>query len=177
MRHKSLSRTDLNILEALQSDGRITNRELARRISLSPSACLARLRALESSGLIAGYQARIALQHVRTIMVVFAEITMQQHAPSAFAHFEAILAAAPEVVEVSRVSGPFDYLLKVAVTDMQEWKELSFAILGEANGVAKLMTLVVMQETKPYVGMPVKASSFSSSEPVPRRGPATLARR
>ena len=54
----------------------------------------------------------------------------------------------PEIVEAVRVSGPYDYLLKVIVSDMHEWKDISQGFLNEDNGVVKLMTLVVMQEIK-----------------------------
>ena len=153
-----LDRTDLKILAVLQSDGRITNQRLAKRVSLSPSACLTRRHLLESSGVILGYRALVALELVRKVMVVYAELTMKHHEPSVFEHFEAILSGTPEIVEASRVSGPFDYLLKVVVTDMEEWKELSLSILNEANGVRKLMTWVVMQEVKPCSAAPINDS-------------------
>ena len=64
---KSLDRTDLKILQALQSEGRLTNQTLAARVALSPSACLARIRQLEASGVISGYHAHVALELVRPV--------------------------------------------------------------------------------------------------------------
>lgn len=159
MTHKDLDRTDLKILDVLQGGARITNQSLAKTVSLSPSACLKRVHTLESSGLIAGYHARLALDRIRQVMVVCAQISMKEHVTSAFEHFESVVCAIPEVVEVLRVSGPSDYLLKVVVSDMQEWKEISQGLLKERNGVDKLMSLIVMEEVKPYVGAPVRASS------------------
>lgn len=148
MTHHVLDRTDLKILEILQRNGRLSNTGLARQVSLSPSACLARLRALEQGGFILGYRALVALEAVREVMVIYAEVTMGKHVSTVFSHFEKALEGIPEIVEAVRVSGPFDYLVKAIVGNMSEWKDISQGFLSEENGVAKLMTLVVMQETK-----------------------------
>ena len=159
MTRHELDRIDLKILEALQRDGRISNNNLAKLVSLSPSACLTRLRTLEASRVIVGYQARIALEAVRDVMEVYAEVTMGQHVSRVFKHFESVLSSIPEIIEVVRVSGPFDYLLKVVVSDMSEWKDISQGFLNEENGVAKLMTLVVMQEIKSSAPVPLRRNT------------------
>ncbi|TAL87254.1 MAG: Lrp/AsnC family transcriptional regulator [Rhodanobacter sp.] len=156
MTRHELDRIDLKILEALQIDGRISNNDLAKIVALSPSACLARLRTLEASRVIVGYQARIALEQVRDVMEVYAEVTMGQHLSTAFRNFENVLLCIPEIVEVVRVSGPFDYLLKVVVSDMNEWKDISQGFLNTENGVVKLMTLVVMQPIKTAAPAPLR---------------------
>lgn len=165
MHHNELDRIDLKILDVLQSNGRITNQKLAELVSLSPSACLKRLHMLESAGLITGYHASVALGQVRPTMEVWAEITMKKHMPSAFKRFEAIISRVPEIVEISRVTGPFDYLLKVIVADMAEWKDISLRMLGEAHGVANLMSIIVMEEVKPFTGVPITSSSSRSNRP------------
>lgn len=158
MSHRELDRIDLKILDALQANGRITNQRLAALVALSPSACLKRLHTLEGLGLITGYHASIALRQVRPTMVLWAEITMMKHFTTVFAHFEAIISRIPEIVEISRVSGPFDYLLKVIVADMAEWKDISLHILDEAHGVAKLMSIIEMEEVKAHAGVPITPS-------------------
>ena len=157
MAHNGLDRVDLKILEILQADGRITNQKLAKLVSLSPSACLIRMRMLESNGLITGYRAQVALEQVRTLMLIHAEVSMKEHTPSVFEHFETVIAQIPEIVEAARISGPFDYWMKVVVTDMEEWKNISLAMLKKTS-VDKLLTHVVMQEVKPYQGVPIRAS-------------------
>jgi len=159
MTRHELDRIDLKILEALQRDGRISNNNLAKLVSLSPSACLARLRTLEASRVIVGYQARIALEQVRDVMEVYAEVTMGQHLSTVFKNFESVLSSIPEVIEVVRVSGPFDYLLKAVVSDMSEWKDISQGFLNTENGVVKLMTLVVMQEIKGPAPAPLRPNT------------------
>ena len=117
----TLDRIDRRILAQLQADGRLTNQALAERVALSPSACLARVRRLEQAGVIEGYHARLDPFRVDVGMVLFAEITLAAHGSDALARFEAAIAAIPQIVEASHVSGDFDYLLKVVVRDLAEW--------------------------------------------------------
>lgn len=158
MNRKELDRTDLRILETIQSNGRITNQNLAKQVMLSPSACHKRLHSMEAHGLITNYRGDIALEKIRPIMIVYAEISMRRHVLEVFERFEKILANTPEIVEASRVSGPFDYMAKIVVTDMQDWKELAVTMLNEEHGVEKVVTQVVMQTVKRYTGMPIQAS-------------------
>jgi DNA-binding Lrp family transcriptional regulator len=158
MSNKEIDRIDLKILDALQSDGRITNQRLAEKVALSPSACLSRLRMLESSGLITGYHARIALEQLRPTLMVYAEVSMKRHVMADFERFDVLLLAIPEIVEASRVSGPFDYLIKAVVTDMVEWQELAVALLNEANGIDRVVTYIVMADVKPFARVPITPS-------------------
>ncbi len=143
-----VDRIDLKILAALQGDGRITNQALSELVGLSPSACLARVRRLEATGLIEGYAARIAVERIRPTVVIFAEVTLTRHHPSDFAAFESYVLSVPQIVEASQVSGAFDYLLKVAVADMRAWRELSDLILNSDLGVAKISSHVMMKPAK-----------------------------
>lgn len=152
-----IDRIDLKILEALQEDGRVTNRQLAEKIALSPSACLARVKQLEASGFITGYHAALVLELIRPIMVVYAQIAMQRHVIDTFAKFDEVLRGVPEVVEAARVSGPFDYLLKIVITDMREWRQLAAELLNERNGVERMVTSILVQEAKPFTGYPLKS--------------------
>jgi len=153
-----LDRIDLKILEALQSDGRITNRDLAEKVALSPSACLARVKQLETTGLITGYHASVDLELIRPAMVVYAQVTMQRHLIDWFDKFDAVLRSVPEVVEAARVSGPYDYILKIVVTDMREFRQLAAQLLTESNGVEKMVTHVLVQEAKPFSGYPLRSN-------------------
>lgn len=92
-------------------------------------------------------------------MEVYAEVTMGQHLSTVFKNFEGVLSRIPEVIEVVRVSGPIDYLLKVMVSDMSEWKDISQGFLNAENGVAKLMTMVVMEEIKAPAPAPLRPNT------------------
>jgi DNA-binding Lrp family transcriptional regulator len=153
---KDLDRTDLKILQTLQAEGRLSNQTLAARVSLSPSACLARVRQLETDGVIAGYHAHILIEEVRPTVIILAEIVLQRHNPQEFARFEAAIRKIPEIVEAAQVSGQFDYLLKVVVPDIKSWRDVAGRLQDSDAGVEKVFTHIVLKEAKAFSGFPLK---------------------
>ena len=153
---KNLDRTDLKILQALQSEGRITNQTLAARVALSPSACLARIRQLEADGVICGYSAHIAVELVRPTLLILAEISLKRHNSKEFERFESTIRSIPEIVEAAQVSGQFDYLLKVLVPDIRAWRELAGRLQDCESGVEKVITHIVLKDAKSFRGFPLK---------------------
>ncbi|MDT9601052.1 Lrp/AsnC family transcriptional regulator [Sphingosinicella rhizophila] len=152
----TLDRLDRRILAALQADGRLTNQALSERVALSPSACLARVRRLEREGFIQGYHARLDPFRVDVGLVLFAEITLKGHSPEELARFDAAIKALPQVVESSHVSGAYDYLLKVVVTDIPEWTRIGEKLTAEEVGADRINTHVLLRKPKIFVGYPVK---------------------
>jgi len=150
-----LDRIDLKILQALQEDGRMTNRDLAEKVALSPSACLARVKHLEAHGVIYGYRASLAVELIRPTIAVYAQIAIRRHNSDAFEKFDAVLDGLPEVVEAARVSGPFDYMMKIVVTDISEWQRLADILLHENNDVEKMVTHFLVNECKRFAGFPL----------------------
>jgi DNA-binding Lrp family transcriptional regulator len=155
---RTLDRIDRRILAELQSNGRLTNQALSERVALSPSACLARVRRLEKLGVIQGYHARIDPFAVNVGLVLFAEITLDDHSPPQLAKFEQVLSSLPRVVEASHVTGSFDYLLKVVVADMDEWTRIAESLAGKGFGVERIVTHVIMNKPKFFTGYPVQIS-------------------
>lgn len=145
-------RTDLKILDVLQQDARITNQALAERVALSPSACLARVRSLETRGLIRAYRAHVAVDRIRSVTVVLAQVTFKQHALDEFTEFDRRILQMPEVVEACRISGAYDYLLRVVVNDVHHWKDIARLLLGGDYGVEKIVSHFLMDEVKPFTG-------------------------
>ena len=123
--HVALDRFDRQIIELLQADGRISNQALAEAVNLSPSPCLRRVRALEEAGVISGYHARVndrALGYGLTALLL---ISMDKHTPERFEHFEARVAALPEVQECLLITGQeADYQLRIAAVDMDDYQRL-----------------------------------------------------
>ncbi len=154
---KTLDRTDLKILNVLQRDARITNQSLASRVALSPSACLNRVRALEAQGLISGYRAQVAVDRIRSATIVLAQVSFKQHELNEFNDFDKRILAMPEVVEAFRVSGAYDYMLRVIVNDVHEWKDIARALLSGNYGVEKIVSHFLMDEVKPFSGYPLAA--------------------
>jgi len=150
-----LDRIDRRILVALQADARLTNQALSERVALSPSACLARVRRLERTGIIQGYHARLDPFTLGVGLVLYADITLEGHSPVELARFEKAIADLPEVVEASHVTGAFDYILKVVVRDMAEWARIAEGLTSAGLGVDRINTHMIMRKTKFFVGYPV----------------------
>lgn len=142
----TLDRYDRQILEILQSDGRISNQALAERVNLSPSPCLRRVRALEAAGLITGYQALVDARRLGYGLTVMLLISMDQHTPERFAHFEARVAALPEVQECLLITGQeADYQLRIAVVDMDDYQRLLLEHITRIEGVSGVHSSFVLR--------------------------------
>jgi len=152
---KDVDRHDLRILNVLQQDSRITNQALAERVALSPSACLRRVRDLEARGLITGYRAQVAVDRIRSATIVLAQVSFKQHALEEFNDFDQRILQMPEVVEAFRISGAYDYMLRVIVSDVHEWKDVARMLLGGGFGVEKIVSHFLMDEVKPFSGYPL----------------------
>jgi len=142
----TLDRYDRQILEILQTDGRINNQDLADRIGLSPSPCLRRVRALEESGLIVGYRALLDARKLGLTLMALVHISMDQHTPERFANFEASVSVLPEVLECLLITGQdADYQLKVAVRDMDHYQTLLLERLTRITGVTGVHSSFVLR--------------------------------
>lgn len=145
---KQLDRIDRKILRELQLDGRVSNVELARRVGLSPTPCLERVRRLESQGYIKGYTAILEPHYLDASLLVFVEIRLTRTSPQIFDDFKAAVVKLPDVLECHLVTGSFDYLLKARVADMVAYRELLGETLLTLPGVSESRTYVVMEEVK-----------------------------
>ncbi len=143
-----LDRTDKRILREMQGNGRISNVELARRVNLSATPCLERVRRLEQAGYIRDYVAVLDPQRMDVGMLVYVEVTLDRTTPDVFDRFKEAIAERPEVQECHMVAGGFDYLLKVRVPDMPAYRTFLGEGLTAAPGVRETHTYVVMEEIK-----------------------------
>jgi Lrp/AsnC family leucine-responsive transcriptional regulator len=142
----TFDRYDRQILEILQSDGRINNQDLADHIGLSPSPCLRRVRALEESGLIVGYRALLDARKLGLSLMALVHISMDQHTPERFANFEASISILPEVLECLLITGQdADYQLKVAVRDMDHYQTLLLEKITRITGVTGVHSSFVLR--------------------------------
>ncbi|WP_072832893.1 leucine-responsive transcriptional regulator Lrp [Vibrio parahaemolyticus] len=145
---KELDRIDRNILNELQKDGRISNVELSKRVGLSPTPCLERVRRLERQGYITGYTALLNPQFLDASLLVFVEITLNRGAPDVFEQFNSAVQKLDDIQECHLVSGDFDYLLKTRESDMGAYRRLLGDTLLRLPGVNDTRTYVVMEEVK-----------------------------
>jgi Lrp/AsnC family transcriptional regulator, leucine-responsive regulatory protein len=117
-------RIDRAIVAELQRDGRIANVDLAEAVSLSPSACLRRVKALEASGIISGYRAEIDRARAGLGLTVFIGLRVEGHSRETSAQVEQALLAIPAVVACYLVSGTDDFMVEVAVPDLAGYEQL-----------------------------------------------------
>jgi Lrp/AsnC family leucine-responsive transcriptional regulator len=143
-----IDRIDRAILAQLQADGRLSNAELARRVNLSPPACLERVRRLERVGLIRGYVALLDPGMLGGGMLVFIEIVLDRTTPEVFERFKEAIATMPEIQECYMVAGGFDYLVKARVRDMAAYRDFLGTTLVALPGVRETHTYAVMEEVK-----------------------------
>ncbi|PZN31231.1 MAG: ArsR family transcriptional regulator [Proteobacteria bacterium] len=116
-----LDEADVRILAALQEDASLDNQELARRVHLSPAPCLRRVRRLREDGVIRQTVALLDPARLGLFVEAYAFVALESHRAVSGQQFERLLRRRPEVVECVRLSGAYDYLLKVVVTSMQAY--------------------------------------------------------
>jgi len=142
-----LDRIDLAILSELQQNGRISNVALAQSINLSPSPCLERVKRLEADGFISGYEAKLNAEKLGVAMSAFIQVTLDRTTADVFDEFKQELVKIPQVAECHMVAGGFDYLVKIRMSDIQEYRKL-LGILVDLPGVAQTHTYMVIEEVK-----------------------------
>lgn len=140
-----LDATDRNILNRLQSDGRMTNAELAERVHLSPSACLRRVHRLEAQGVIAGYAMLVNAEALGLGTTVFVEVTLTGQAEDLLTDFEIAVRDVPAVMECYLMAGDADYLLRVVVADVQDFERIHKEYLSRLPHVARIRSIFAMR--------------------------------
>jgi Lrp/AsnC family leucine-responsive transcriptional regulator len=143
------------ILGALQSDGRISNKQLASRVNLSESACLRRVRSLEESGMIDRYVALLSQAKVGLSGSVFVQIGLHREGESELAAFEGAVKNIPEVMECYLMTGEFDYLLRVVVSGMADFERLHRDSLTRLPGVARVNSSVTIRTVQKKTELPL----------------------
>jgi Lrp/AsnC family leucine-responsive transcriptional regulator len=145
---KYIDKIDTNILYELQKEGRLSNVELSKRVGLSPTPCLERVRRLEKNGYIIGYNANLNAKLLGASLLVFVEISLDKTCDDVFEKFNQAVIDLPEIQECHLVSGDFDYLLKARVSDMSAYRKLLSETILKLPCVSNTHTYVVMEEVK-----------------------------
>lgn len=153
----SLDRTDLLLLAELQRAGRQTNAELAERVNLSPSACLRRVQRLEREGVIAGYRALLEPERIDLGLQAFVRVQLDHHDSAAIAAFAERVNSWEEVVACHALTGDMDYLLHVAVRDLEHFSGFLLDRLLAQAGVDDVNSSFVLRTVKVDRGLPLPA--------------------
>lgn len=150
-----LDATDLRILAELQQDGALTNVELARRVHLSPSPCLARVKALEANGVIERYVALASAKALGLGLNVFISISLKEQSKAALAEFEARIQEHDEVMECYLMTGDSDYLIRVAVADMGALERFILEQLTPIPGIEKIRSSFALKQVRYKTALPL----------------------
>lgn len=150
-----LDATDVRILRELQGDGRISNVQLAERVNLSPSPCLARVRALEKAGVIDRYVAILDPEVVGLPISVFIRIALEKQQEANLERFEATVRDYPNVMECYLMSGDSDYLIRVVVKDITELQDFIVQKLTKIEGVANIQSSFALKQVKYKTALPL----------------------
>ncbi len=145
---EALDRTDRQILAHLQHNARLSNKELAAKVGLSPSSCLARVRRLEASGVIRGYHADVAMEAFGVTLQAMVAVRLEKHVRQAITAFERHLGTLPEVLAWHHVAGANDYLVHVAVRDAAHLREFVLSAFAGRTEVSHLETNLIFSHRR-----------------------------
>jgi DNA-binding Lrp family transcriptional regulator len=151
-----LDRYERAILTTLQSHGRISNRDLAQKVGLSPSPCWRRLRELEERGIIRGYSALLDTEQLGFTLRAFAHISLENHHPETVAQFDDAVSGWPEILECYMTSGDYDYMLKIVVTDMDAFETFLTTRLLQVPAIRAVNTSFVLRPKKYTTALPLE---------------------
>lgn len=152
-----LDTIDLRILDALQRDGALSNVALAKRVHLSPSPCLARVKALEAGGVIDRYVAIANAAALGLGLTVFISISLRSQNKAALAEFEQRIAEHEEVMECYLMTGDSDYLIRVAVADMAALEKFILEQLTPIPGIDKIRSSFALKQVRYKTALPLPA--------------------
>ncbi len=167
MRHKfqhmTFDKIDHAILDTLQSDGRISNNDLANLVGLSASACLRRVKSLEANGVIDGYVALVPQNAAGLPDNVFVQITVEKQTKEKLAEFEIRVKKCPQIMECYLMSGDADYLLRVVVSDASDYERLHMDVLTALPGVSQIKSNFSLRTVTKKNSIPFRNSVLTLS--------------
>jgi Lrp/AsnC family transcriptional regulator, leucine-responsive regulatory protein len=143
-----LDKIDQRILTRLQEDGRLSIAQLARELHISVTPCVERVRRLEQHGHIVGYRAELSPTHLGQNLLAYVQVALDRTTPEVFERFRTAMEVLDFVQECHMVAGGFDYLLKLRVRDMKEYRSVLSNDIACIRGVQQTHTYFVMEEVK-----------------------------
>lgn len=146
---------DVQLLRLLQEDGRMTNAELARRVSLSPPSVLQRVKKLEDKGLIRDYAAVLDPERLGFSLTVVAMVSLALHQDQPIQNFRKKVTEFPEVLECLHVSGDYDFMLKIVARDVHDYERFVSERLSAIKGIGKIHSCFVLGVNKSTTALPI----------------------
>jgi Lrp/AsnC family leucine-responsive transcriptional regulator len=151
----ALTAADAKILELLQQNARLSNITLAKRVALSPSACLRRVRALEERGLIRHYVTLLDSQQLGLGVSVFMQVSLEKKDQVSLKRFERLMTERPEVMECYLMTGDSDYLLRVVVPNVAAFERFLMEYVTKIPGIAMIKSSFTLKQVKYTTSLPL----------------------
>ncbi len=155
----NIDSVDLKILEQLQEDSSLTNVELAKRVHLSPSPCLMRVKALEKAGVIKQYVALSDPKLLGLGLNVFISISLKEQSKNALSDFEESIIKHDEVMECYLMTGDSDYLIRVVVADIAALERFILERLTPITGIEKIRSSFALKQVRYKTALPLQSIS------------------
>lgn len=150
-----IDEADRRILTALQSDGRLSNADLAEATGMSTSPCWRRTRRLEEEGYIQGYRAMIDRKRLGMGVLVFVSVQIDTHSVEEASAFERAVVDYPQIVSCHSIGGGADFLLQVVCSDLDDYADFSMEHLRRMPGIKAMTSSFALKEIKPFQGWPI----------------------
>ena len=147
---------DIKILNLLQENAKLTNVELSAKVNLSPSPCLARVRALEQAGVISQYVTLLDPLKIGLGLSVFIQIVLERQVDRNLDDFQSKIASYPEVMECYLMTGDFDYLIRVVVPDMAALERFILDKLTKIPGLSNIKSSFALKRVKYKTALPLQ---------------------
>ena len=164
----SVDKFDLAILKVLQDDARSSLQAISEHVGLSSTPCWARIKRMESEGVIQGYTVRVDPQAIGLSETVIVQVTLESHTDETLYDFGKILEQIPEVMEAYLVSGDYDYYIRIAVKDTRDYERLLRERLYRIPGIRQSKSSFVLRTLKESV-IPLLASPSAGLAEEPRK--------
>lgn len=149
-----LDQTDLKLLELLQQSGKLTTKEIAKEVHLSPTPVYERIRRLEREGVIKKYVALVEAEKIGKGLIVFCDITLKEHSKEIGHQFVQDILSSKYVCECYNISGDYDFRLKVMVRDMKHYQDFVLNDLGSIKNIGSAHSTFVMGVIKYDTAVP-----------------------
>ncbi len=170
----SLDQDDLQILQLLQHDARLTNKEIADKIGKSVSPVYERIRRLQSDGIIQQYVALLDKRKIGKSLTAYTHVQLKEHADHMMKTFEREVIKFAEVMECYHMTGQYDYLLKVAVSDMDEYYGFIINKIAKLPNVGTVQSFFVLYEAKKETAYRINAEEKGRKKAERKTVPANL---
>ena len=152
---ETLDRTDILIIRELQKDAKLTTKELAAKVNLSPSPVFERQKRLEREGYIKKYVAVVDPIKVGNGIMVLCNVSLKHHSKEFSRQFTSVISGLEEVVECFNTSGEYDYMLKIYARSMQDYQNFVIGTLGDLDCIGSLHSIFVIGEVKNSLQVPI----------------------